>query len=64
MTITPVVFFGNLRSAISSLFKSLIEIFKLSTLIYLLVSNSTFFYSLNSAEDSNLPNNTLFETNF
>ena len=40
VTTTPVVFFGNLRSKISSLFKFLIEIFKLSTLTYLLVSGS------------------------
>ena len=42
VTTTPVVFFGNPRSEISSLFKSLIEIFKFSTLVYLLVSDSAF----------------------
>ena len=64
MTTTPVVFFGNLRSAISSLFKSRIEIFKISTFIYLLASGLAFFSALNYLEDSNLPNKTFFEINF
>ena len=37
------MFRGNLRSEISSLFKSRIEIFKFSTFIYLLLSDSAFF---------------------
>ena len=64
VTITPVVFFGNLRSEISSLFKSRIEIFKSSIFVCVLVSVSDFFSALNCSEDSNLPNNTFFEINF
>ena len=60
VTTTPVVFFGNLRSEISSLFKSRMEIFKLSTFTCLLLSGSLFFSALNSDEDSNLPSNTFF----
>ena len=64
VTTTPVVFIGNLRSGISSLFKSRIEIFNFSTFIYLLVSGSAYFSALNASEDSNLPNNTFLEINF
>ena len=55
-TTTPVVFFGSSRLNISSLFKSLTEIFRVSIIISFLVSGFVSFSALNTLEDSNLPN--------
>ena len=63
VTTTPVVFFGNSLSEMSSLLRSLTKIFKFSILVYFYLSSSFLLSALNSLEDSNLPSKTFFEIN-